>query len=205
MAKKKKDNRMKKILIGIFMSIFMISSIGSVMIYYGNNNNDENKFTAEYSGKEYVFMRKVDNSGFQYYEVSSESRSFTAFYLPEQLSYIDADNASKEKIRESQAFYLVFDPESQGLTYIDYLRFELGKNIPPEKYFFEGITSESEIYQLPILTCQNASEFVPVIIIENANSTKISSTGNCIRVEFASHDISRVLDLLIYLEEGIEI
>ena len=82
MAKRRKDDRNKKILIVVFMSIFMVSSIASIVMFYGNDNNsDSNKLTLTYNGKDYVFERKVDSLGYQSYDVSSGDRKFTVFYL----------------------------------------------------------------------------------------------------------------------------
>lgn len=205
MSKREKIEKRNKIIIGVVLSLFMLSSLGSVILYYGNSESDTNKFTLDLSNGKYQFVRKQDSVGNLYYEVSSENTGFNVFYVPEQLNTIEISQDTINQIKNSYYFYLTFDPEESDLTSIDYLRFDLKNNIPQTKYFQDAVTKSSDIYNLPIITCQNATFQTPVIILKQGNSTNITSANNCINLEFEQYQLLHVRDLLVYLMHGIDI
>ena len=88
---------------------------------------------------------------------------------------------------------------------MDYLRFDLRNNIPQTRYFQDAVLTQSEIYNLPIITCENASLQTPVIILRQGNLTNITTFNNCINLEFAQYQLLHVRDLLVYLMNGIEV
>ena len=51
----------------------------------------------------------------------------------------------------------------------------------------------------PVLSCDDATEFVPVVYFKSGNFTKISLENNCILAEAAAHaDVIRLKDRLVY-------
>lgn len=205
MKRRDKVEKRNRIIIGVVLSLFMLSSLGSVVLYYGNSDSDTNKFTLELSNGKYQFVRKQDSVGNLYYEVTSDNKAFNVFYVPEQLSALNVSQDTINQIKNFYYFYLTFDPEEPDLTYVDYLRFDLRNNIPQTRYFQDAVTKSSDIYNLPIITCQNATSQTPVIILKQGNSTNITSTNNCINLEFAQYQLLHVRDLLVYLMHGIDI
>ncbi len=206
-SKKEKNEKRKKMIIGIIVTIFLISSLAAVVLYRTDDNSDydPNKFTLNLSNGDYTFSRKVDNQGIAYYDVSFNQDSFTAFFIPQQLSDIKIEQSSVDLLKNSIFYYISFDPEQEGLTYIDFIRFELANEFPNNKYFSEGVTKPSLTYPLPILDCNNATTEVPVIILKTSNVTQITSSENCITFEFLQYDVLRIRDLLVYSSRGIDI
>ena len=205
MSKREKIEKRNRIIIGVVLSLFMLSSLGSVILYYGNSDSDTNKFTLDLSNGKYQFVRKQDSVGNLYYEVSSDNTIFNVFYVPDQLNTRDIDQNVITQIKDTYFFYLTFDPEESDLTYVDYLRFDLRNNIPQTRYFQDAVTKPSDTYNLPIITCQNATFQTPVIIMKQGNSTNITSTNNCINLEFAQYQLLQIRDMLVYLMHGIDI
>ncbi len=201
---KYKIEKRNRIIIGVVLSLFMLSSLGSVILYYGNSDSDSNKFTLDLSNGKYQFVRKQDNSGNLYYEVSSDNTKFNVFYAPEQLT-LDINKDILDQIKDTYFFYLTFNPEEPDLTYVDYLRFDLRNNIPKTKYFQDAILKESETYNLPIVTCENATLQTPVIVLKQGNSTNVTEADNCINLEFAPYQLLQVRDILVYLMHNIDI
>jgi len=64
---------------------------------------------------------------------------------------------------------------------------------------------ESETYNLPIITCENSTLEMPVVILKQGNSTNITSNNNCINLEFEQYQLLQIRDILVYLMYGIEI
>jgi len=133
MSKREKREKRNKIIIGVILSVFMLSSLGSVILYYGNSDSDTNKFTLELSNGKYQYVRKQDTVGNLYYEVTSDNTMFNVFYLPDQLTSLDFDESAMNQIKNSYFFYLTFNPDEVDLTYVDYLRFDLRNNMPQTK------------------------------------------------------------------------
>lgn len=205
MSKREKIEKRNRIIIGVVLSLFMLSSLLGFLGNNSNSDNNTNKFTLELSNGKYQYVRKQDSIGNLYYEVSSDNVMFNVFYVPDQLNTIDIDQNIVNKIKDSYFFYLTFDPEETDLTYVDYLRFDLRNNIPQTKYFQDAVLKPSDIYSLPIITCENATLQTPVIMIKQGNSTNITMTNNCINLEFAQYHVLQIRDMLVYLMHGIEI
>ena len=67
-----------------------------------------------------------------------------------------------------------------------------------------GQISENEIYNYPIITCDNATEFIPVIYLKKGEETQIYTEGNCIIAEAAFEQAFIALkDKLMYTILGI--
>ena len=205
MSKREKIEKRNKIIIGVVLSLFMLSSLLGFLGNNGNSDNNTNKFTLELSNGKYQFVRKQDSIGNLYYEVSSDNTMFNVFYVPEQLNTIEIDKNVITQIKNSYFFYLTFNPDESDLTYVDYLRFDLRNNLPQTRYFQDSITKPSETYNLPIITCENATLQTPVILMKQSNSTNITMTNNCINLEFAQYQLLQIRDMLVYLMHGIEI
>jgi len=203
-SRKDKRDRQKQIIIGVVIFIFVISSIAYVVLYRTDNTNTD-RFTLNLSNGDYEFNTVVDKYGSLIYTVSKGKDTFQVNTLPQQLSSIKIDSQSKFRISSSNYFYFTFSPNDTGLRDIDYIRFNLRNNLPTQKYFQDGVTSPSDIYQLPIVRCNNATMFTPVIIFRTANITEITTSGNCVDVNFASYDRSRIKDLFVYLLRGINL
>jgi len=203
MKKKKKIERRNRIIIGLMLIIFMVSSAGSVILFYGREP-DINSFTVSVYEKEYKFTPRQDNYGNIYYDVVSQNDGFTAFYPPNELN-IDIDEETEYLIRNFPFFYLSFDPDNIDTSYSEFIRFDVKKYMPSQKFFIDALTKESPQYDLPVITCRNASTQNPVIILKNANITKVYSADNCVNIEFANFDTLKIRDMILYLTRGIDI
>lgn len=70
-------------------------------------------------------------------------------------------------------------------------------------YIRQGFTTNNT-FNLPILTCKDATAAVPIIYFEQSNQTKITLEKNCIIAEARNNiDILRIKDRLIYSLLGI--
>lgn len=199
--KVKKEKRNKAFIV-FTLVIFLVSSIGSVVIYYGNDD-DQGTFTLDLESGKYKFKQSADSQGNPFYTVTSKNIEFTSFYLPQQIN-LKLDKDLESVLKSSPYFYLSINPESENMQVMDYLRLDIRQNMPESKFFLEGISQESALYTLPVIDCTNATS-VPVIILKNTNTTNISSSGNCLNVEFQIQNTMQVRDMIVYTMQGIPI
>ena len=203
MRKKDKKERTTKIFLGFVLIIFLISSLGSVVVFYGDNSETDT-IKLSYSGKEYEFKRSSDEAGNLFYTVKTKESEFTTYFLPSQLS-LNINNQTQNLLINSNYFYLSFDPEQEDLSFIDYMRYDLRNNIPVNKFFIDAVVKDNEIYNFPVITCENATFNSPVVHLKNTNSTNVSYAENCLTIEFTSNNFLQVRDTLVYLSNNINI
>lgn len=66
-----------------------------------------------------------------------------------------------------------------------------------------GFTTNNT-FDMPIITCEDATPVVPIIYFKQSNQTKVSLEENCIIVEARNNiDILRIKDRLLYSMLGI--
>ena len=204
MRKKKKNSNSQKMFLAFVAIIFLVSSVGSVVLYSGNNN-DPDSFSLDLSNGKYKFNRRSDTNGNFYYDVSSkEGIEFSTFYLPDRL-YLEFAKDTQSLIQNSNYFYLTFDPSQEDLSTIDFIRFEVRENIPSSKFFIDSVINADPIYSFPIIDCNNATLESPVVYIKSADSTNINYEDYCLEIEFAPQNTLQVRDSLVYLLQGIDI
>jgi hypothetical protein len=198
MKKKEKKN---KVLVLFMLMVFVLSTVGSVVIYYSNG---EETITRTYSETKYKFKSKADNVGNMFYEVKYDKEDFTAFFLPESIS-LEIDEDVKETIANSNYFYFTFDPNDDNVQLLDFLRFDIRNNLPASRFFFDSVTNKSAVYNLPLITCANSTSLAPVIMLKSSNVTKVEKQGSCITIDFANQATLQVRDSLVYILNGVEI
>ena len=200
MARRKSSKKTKIALVAI-MIMFLSTSLASVVLYYGDNSG-QNRFSVRTSQGTYDFELQADQQGNAFYQVTGP-HEFISYFPPDQI-FLNITEPAKSILRQNSVFYMTFDPNAQDLTYVDFLRFQLSQNKPPSVTLQDGITQQHENYQLPVITCQNATA-VPVVSLVESNTTSVYAQGNCVIVNYAQPDILRVRDSLIYLLHDMEV
>lgn len=94
------------------------------------------------------------------------------------------------------------DTLKEGIAYSQY---ELGNMM---KFHFDSYLrvgfSANNSFNMPVITCSQATEAVPVIYFQYGNSTKIVSENNCIIAAAQSrNEIVRIKDRILYTMLGI--
>ncbi len=70
-------------------------------------------------------------------------------------------------------------------------------------YMRRGFTTNNT-FDLPIITCENATVVVPIIYFEHSNETRVSIENNCVIAEARNNfDVLRIKDRLLYSILGI--
>jgi len=193
--KNRKDN--KKMLVIIFAIIVTLSMVGSIFgIILDNYQTNKIKY-----GK-YSFTST--NAGT--YNVKINGKMMTFQYFPSELERIPFDAGIKDKLLNSQAFVLLFDPvqSNDSLQFIDLMRYELPNQISKQVIF--GITRESDKYIMPVLSCDNATATVPFVIVHDSINTSITFdplNNNCIIMNARLLDVIAAQDRMVYTLNGV--
>ncbi|GIU69929.1 MAG: hypothetical protein KatS3mg002_1165 [Candidatus Woesearchaeota archaeon] len=187
-----KKNRSKKwgiIFITLLISLSMILSIFAIVI---DNQSTQQK----YNGYKYI----ITNEG---YKFKINKTIYTFQFHPTQLENINMSQDSKNILSNSMAIVMLFNPNStlDDLTYIDYARFDFQEKSGKTVYF--AITTESDKYLLPVLSCDNATAEVPFIFFNISTDTSIVNEGNCIILNAKLREILSVEERLTYQILGI--
>lgn len=190
MAKKKNFN-----FVGWLIIILMISSVFGVMFYGFSNPQGSYKYNGH-------TLKVVENN----YVTEIDGKQLTFYFLPENVENLNFSEDIKAKL-SSPILTILFDPEDENIEYMDLLRFELIELSSSEAiktYFLPAMTKESDIYNLPIMSCDDATATQPTLYFLTGNSTKIYQDNNCIIFQGTyGTDIVRLRDRLLYQLSGI--
>jgi hypothetical protein len=186
MARKKKEagKMNRKVAIGLAFVLIMVLSSFGVMIYAGTGNAVKYKgikFNQEVSG----WSAKIDG----------KTRYFV--FHPLDVEDLKFDSAPLVKTRMA---YLTFEPASNILPDVEVARMSLSSEFAEKSiYLVSGTTEASTQYNLPIITCANATSEVPVILIRKSQNTSAAWEGNCLVLDaYDSFSVQRLKDRLTY-------
>lgn len=180
-----------KNLMVLFISLIMVTSvIGFVSL---------SSFESEYTYNGYRFVQRADG---YHVRVDRSELVFTA--LPGELSDANISRESAEALKRtrlimtSSALNSSYAKSVAGAVY--YLRNALaGFNV----YVLNGFTEPTSL-QSPVITCRNATAFVPVIVFEDSNVSEVVASGNCLSVRMSSPEYAaRFAQSAVYAVAGI--
>ncbi|MBN2421053.1 hypothetical protein JXB27_02125 [Candidatus Woesearchaeota archaeon] len=183
---------------GVYFSLFiagiMIFSVGAIFL----SNPEE----ADYSFGKYEFKSK---NGMWNTKIEGKQVSF--YLLPEQVLGHNVSKTAISSIKSNYALIIAFNPNTNStpkLQAIDLLRFEVVDALTktnPSKQLGYAITEKSEKYDIPVVSCENASFAMPIMILDYSDKTGIDINNNCIKV-FAADEYS-MLAMNDYLKYSI--
>ena len=132
-----------------------------------------------------------------------DGQKFSFYYLPYEVEYIRSDNI--DTLKNARMVYLTFDPNQKYLQIIDLMRFELANDFSNINiYTVQSVTSTSGLYNLPTITCSNATQFTPVMEFRESNKTEVINQDNCIILKAPSdQEFIKVKDLISYKILGV--
>jgi len=196
MARRKKKNSVNKgaILMGVFVIVIMIAStLAYVITSYGSNN-------PELDYNDYKFS--IDqNTGLYLSKIGGEVYSF--YYHPTNVENLAFSSQMKNLLQNSQFVIISFDPELDSglLTYADTFRFELQDFI--QQPVIGGVLKEKEGFNFPVITCENASQATPVVVLNDSINTGIELEDSCLTVNARGPELFRVRDRIAYSLLGV--
>ena len=134
-------------------------------------------------------------------EINDRMVSFN--YHPNEVEHINISPAITQRLNsvEIDTTYDVNDSYAEYIAKVQYT-LELGLN-NFDIFVVKGFTEENE-FNRPVITCSDATPYVPVIYFKKSNETDIYLEGNCIIAEaYRGEDFIRIKDRLLYAILGI--
>ena len=188
MRKKKSNSKKWFVIIVIAIIVLMVGS--SLLIGLDSDNPSQLK----YNDHRFTYKNNQWTTVINNYEVNF-------YYHPSELDYINLTNPENFNV---PLIYVSFDPNETN-EYIDLSRLKLDlAGQLTNTYFSHGLTKLSEDYDLPQITCQNATPYTPVITYQKSNETSISYKNNCYTLNAQSNiDFLKLTERIIYQILGV--
>jgi hypothetical protein len=187
---KKKNN--KSLYMSLFIVIIMISSAFAV-IFYGFAENEQ---TIRY--EDYKF--KSTPMGFST-RINKETHYFEV--LPQDTFDINISQNVKSLLNNANGIIITSDPNSAYKEDIAISAYNLN-NMFNKLNIYSANAFTSEVNNIPVITCLNASQNLPVIKIVENNITNIYAEENCIYINFdTSFNLRRASTKIMYVSLGV--
>lgn len=193
--KQKKKQR----IISLILVLFMLGSlVGIGLSSIGNKNNDDGLSYGDYRFS-VGFLEDGSNQQVIYTEVDGMDVYF--YYLPRDVERVSIEGNLSDLISKSQLIVMSSNPEDNLATYYDLIRYELSSL--SNKQIIGAVPETIEGIDLPVVTCDNASSYVPVLSFYESNESSIVVDNNCVDIKLAQQDVAIMRDRLLYAFSGI--
>jgi hypothetical protein len=182
----------KKLAMSIFVvAIMTLSVLGYIVV------QNTGQSTTTY--KDFKFLN-VNNQW--YTKIGGKNILFD--YHPAQVEYINVSKTIIDRINSSVQLYQTSDVNSSDKQAIALAQFDIVQDLSlRNQYAVNGFTTENE-FNLPVITCANSTQYVPVLMYQRSNETDIYDKDNCIILEARSDsDFIALKDRILYGVFGI--
>ena len=171
-----------------FIGFIMISSVFGI-IFYGFSSGGA---SAEYNG--FKFFNRGD-----FWSANIDGREAMFTYFPSEIEGIPADDNAVSRLKNTLQIDITSDINGTFAEGIALAEYQMGITLSNFDVFTRnGFTNQTK-YNAPVITCNNATNFVPVVYFTKGNATRIYMQGNCVIAEAANNaDVIRLKDRLVY-------
>ncbi|MBW2990386.1 hypothetical protein KY348_01635 [Candidatus Woesearchaeota archaeon] len=189
--RERKVEKRKQILMASILVFLMVASGFGVIVGSRTSEMKYGKYKFQIINNKYVT------------EINGNDMPF--YFLPSQVDYINLSSTITNKLKEAFLIMLTFNPDDKNnIQFIEVTRFDLSTYFG--KVVYNGVFFESDEYELPVLTCANATIKTPVIIFnttEIINTPSIVEENNCIYLNARGTDFLRLRDRMLYSYHGV--
>ena len=191
MAKKEKQSKWGMVLV-LFISFIMISSILG-FIYSDTGNTGQSRYNKlKFERSDAGWSTTINNQRifFDYFPLEVED----ILLSPEIISFL----SGKPEIDTTSDFNDTFAED------IALAQYNMGLALNNMNVYLRNGFTANNTFNLPVITCEEATYSAPVIYFMQSNETKVSVKDNCIIAEARNNiDILRIKDRLVYSILGI--
>jgi len=194
---RKKEKR-KKFWTNIFLAamfVFVVvgMSLGGVIGGFGGGGPD-----LKYGDYKF-YIKEGDNN---HYWTKIEGSEMPFYFLPSQVEDINMSSIIKNRLKESYLVMITFNPkDTTNLQAMEITRFDLSQFLG--KVVYNGVLESSLEYDIPVITCENATAQTPVIVLNMSDNTSIQEVDNCIYLYGRGREFLRLRDRLLYSYHGV--
>lgn len=138
-----------------------------------------------------------------FFTTEMSGRQIDFFFRPEDISDIEVPARVVEKLTGSRVVYITYYWNSTLADSMALLQFDAANLLDSLHTVFAQAASETENpFSLPVISCANATSFIPVLLFQEANNTAIaadSENPDCIVLNASSESgFARAADRLKY-------
>ncbi len=191
MRRRRKAKQWKKNAVGIFIvAIMVLSGMGYLW------GSQEGEGRQDYNGAQFT-----GKNGLWYTQVGGTYQGFS--YHPSELDAINI--TASGALRDAKMYYLTFDP-GRLVSDFEEARVRMETVLSGAgRYIVVGTTDNTGDYsRFPIITCENATAYVPVIYFAESDTSGINESGNCFVANSVDrYDVSLFTERLLYAVLGI--
>ena len=188
MPKKKRVIRKEIIWSGV-IAVIMVSSIFGVIFSSFASNQQKIRYN------DTVFERQGD---YWVAKIGKQKIRFT--YFPAEVDNIVFERVARDRIMNTKMVYLTSDLNDSLKKEIAVVQYSLQQTLLNNFGIYSVIAQETNSsYNLPVIRCVNATQFVPVLEFKYSNSTEIKLKGNCIKITADSTtEMLKMHDRIVY-------
>ncbi|MAG15501.1 hypothetical protein CMO88_00400 [Candidatus Woesearchaeota archaeon] len=135
-----------------------------------------------------------------------DEQVFEFTYYPDELSEIDLGNVIS-KISSAKMFYATSHPNSSLASQISGVEFDMARALEiNHNSFMEIAFTADNLYEKEVVTCKDATAFIPVLLFNFTNTTtSVTEQNNCIIINTESErSLIKMKDKLIYELLGVQ-
>lgn len=191
--RKERKNHAAKIMAWV-VAIVMVASVFGIVLDYVTTNS------LEYNGQKFTLLSNGQ------YIASIDGQRLTFYSFPTEVESVPLDKDLPALLNDAQILIVTFDPSNksdQDLAVIDYIRYDLSLKLKSKS--FSAVMINDSRYPLPLITCENASSYAPILLLDSTNESQSAVTrqGNCIYLTGAQQGLLRAYDRLMFGYYGI--
>lgn len=183
----------KEKLMVLFIAFVMIFSVVGYM--FGRNGSEE-----KLSYNDYKLVRKGSQ-----WSIVVDNKEAVFDYFPVEVENINVSYDIIESIMNTLEVDTTYDINSSYSESIAYSQYEIALMLNEHFniYVRNGFTTNNT-FGLSVITCDDATDIVPVIYFKESDEVKVYSEGNCIIAEGRNDlDFVKIKDRLMYGVLGI--
>lgn len=175
------------------LAIIFVMTSSVIGLMWGDGSSNSMKY------KDFSFLR-VNNQ----WVLKTKTADFTFDFFPSEVESILIPAEAVQKLKGTVEIDLTYDINSSYAESIAAAQYGLEQNLRAfDVYIRNGFTSNST-YNMPIITCSDSTDIVPVIYFKDSNATRVFIENNCIILEAGSEtDFIKIKDRLLYAFFGI--
>jgi len=188
-----KWRKRKELWVSLFIAFIMIFSAFGV-IFYGYTESPTNLKYGDYDFK-------LSNEGFY---LDLEGKKYTFEHFPGDLDKINISESAIAQLKAVKMVYLTYNPNQSAVQEIAAVQYRMQNDLNAFGIYGALAFTAPTQYKVPVMTCSNATRFVPVIEFRESNMTRITEKQDCLILE-ASYpdDFSRMKDRILFGMLGI--
>ncbi len=191
MAKKEKKRKLNSFLV-LAISFIMVSSIIG-FLYSGRNNQ------FKYNG---INFKRDSNSNEWYFVINN--KRFVFNYFPSEVELINISPDIMGRIKDTPEIDVTSDLNDSFEEEIALAKYNMALTLGNLNVYLRNGFTTNNSFGLPIITCDNASLYVPVIYFKSSNRTRIYLMNDCIIADAKEpYDVLRIKDRILYSLLGV--